>query len=119
MRGGFCNNSELGKFIIKLPNGTSMNDTSFWSARLEFSQGNTSESTGSEVSIGGFWNNPAGNPTPPDSNYSSPWRRDTHHYARQSGASLNPSPSAILTYKEPIQYLVRKTGYYCVGALFV
>lgn len=29
----------------------------------------------------------------------------------------NPSPAGLLVYHEPIQYLVRKTGYYCVGML--
>lgn len=93
-----------------------MNDTSFWTARVSFSQTNTSES-GSEVSIGGFWDNPAGNPkaSQEDANYTSPWRRDTELHARQNGGPLNPSPTSMLVYKEPIQYLVRETGYYCVG----
>ena len=111
-RGGFCDRSELGRFIVRLPDGKSVNDTSLWTARLAFTQGD--QSSGSEISVGGLWNSPSGNPTPPESNYSSPWRRDLER--RQSGAQLNPSPSGILSYNEPIQYLVRKTGYYCVGA---
>ena len=117
MRGKFCSSSELGRFIVKLPDSVPMNDTSFWTARVAFSKGGASNSSGSEVSVGGFWNNPAGNPAPPDdANYTSPWKRNSDLRARQSGASLNPSPSGIMSYKEPIQYLVRKTGYYCVGA---
>ena len=67
--------------------------------------------------MGGFWDNPAGNPkvSQEDANYTSPWRRDTDLQVRQSGASLNPSPTSMLVYHGPVQYLVRKTGYYCVG----
>jgi hypothetical protein len=32
------------------------------------------------------------------------------------GTPLNPSPSGIYWYAQPIQYHVRKTGYYCVGS---
>ncbi|KAI0361441.1 hypothetical protein OH77DRAFT_1417699, partial [Trametes cingulata] len=115
MNGGLCDSSQLGRFIIDLPTGMSINDTSFWSARVGFSAGGNTPSDGSsEVSVSGFWNNPAGNPTLPDedSNYTSPWRRDHALEARQA---LNPSPSGILWYKDPIQYTVRKTGYYCVA----
>ncbi|KAI0375165.1 hypothetical protein BV20DRAFT_985525 [Pilatotrama ljubarskyi] len=115
MNGGFCESSQLGRFIIDLPTGMSINDTTFWSARVGLStDGNTPSDGSSDVSVSGFWDNPAGNPTPPDadSNYTSPWRRDAALQARQA---LNPSPSGILWYKDPIQYLVRKTGYYCVA----
>ncbi|KAI0652014.1 lung seven transmembrane receptor-domain-containing protein [Trametes meyenii] len=115
MKSGFCGSSDLGRFIVDLPTGKSLNDTSFWSARIGFSTGSSSPSEGSsEVSVSGFWDNPAGNPTPPDanSNYSSPWRRDDELLPRQS---LNPSPSGILWYKGALQYNVRKTGYYCVA----
>ncbi|TBU63788.1 lung seven transmembrane receptor-domain-containing protein [Dichomitus squalens] len=118
-KAGFCDASEEGRFIINLPSGKSINETSFWSARVSFSQANNSAEVGSEVSVGGFWDNPAGNPevSEEDANYTSPWRRDTELHARQSGAALNPSPTAILVYKDPIQYLVRKTGYYCVAVV--
>ena len=33
--------------------------------------------------------------------------------------ALNPSPSGILSYQQPVQYQVRKTGYYCVGECVV
>lgn len=93
-----------------------VNETSFWSARIAVGAGNGSVPTSGEVGTSGFWNNPAGNPTPPDegSEYSSPWRRHdgaAQHAKRQN----NPSPAGILYYQEPIQYFVRKTGYYCVG----
>ncbi|KAI0756841.1 lung seven transmembrane receptor-domain-containing protein [Daedaleopsis nitida] len=114
-KNGLCKESELGRFIINVPASKSINDTSFWTARLGFSQDNSTGIDDSEVAISGFWDNPAGNPTPPDSNYTSPWRRDAELVARQSGASLNPSPAGILWYKGPIQYTVRKSGYYCVA----
>ena len=62
------------------------------------------------MSTGGLWDNPGpdGNPTPPPDENVSPWRR-------ADSDPLNPSPSGTLLYQEPIQYNVRKTGYYCVG----
>ncbi|KAI0639574.1 lung seven transmembrane receptor-domain-containing protein [Trametes polyzona] len=114
LKGGYCDSSELGRFIIDLPNGQSINDTSFWSARVGFSPEGGAPPEGSGVAVSGFWDNPAGNPTPPDadSEYVSPWRRDGVVEARQA---LNPSPAGILWYQHPIQYHVRKTGYYCVA----
>ena len=102
-----------------------INDTSFWSARVGFNSGNGSRDSSGSVSTSGLWDNPEGNPHPPDedSSYTSPWkprgisRRDwtTGHVTRQNIEPLNPSPSGILWYNGPIQYKVRKTGYYCVG----
>ncbi|KZT75008.1 hypothetical protein DAEQUDRAFT_17258 [Daedalea quercina L-15889] len=115
VRGGFCDNSQLGRFILDLPTGKSMNDTSFWSARVSFSRqgGSSSPSPSTGASTSGLWNDPAGNPTPPESNYTSPWRRDATSHDRRD--ALNPSPSGILQYQQPIQYKVSKTGYYCVA----
>lgn len=123
VRGGFCSQSQLGRFILDLPEGRSINDTSFWSARVAFPAAGSSSTTTSEaapssdVTGKGFWNNPAGNPEPPDENseYSSPWRRDVARVTKRQDGSINPSPSGIHWYREPIQYLVRNTGYYCVG----
>ncbi|KAI0697538.1 lung seven transmembrane receptor-domain-containing protein [Cytidiella melzeri] len=124
VRGGFCDNSQLGHFIIDLPQDLSMNQTSFWTARVGFGDGSSAPSSG-EISSNGFWDNPEGNPTPPDAHdeYTSPWKRaqastrdslDSMIKRQQGG--INPSPSGILWYKDqPIQYLVRKTGYYCVA----
>lgn len=79
--------------------------------------------------MNGFWNNPEGNPHPPDENseYTSPWKakrvlpRDALMFlaSRQDSSSINPSPSGILQYTRPVQYQVRKTGYYCVGKFTV
>lgn len=120
MRGGFCDNSQLGRFIIDLPTDKSINQTSFWTARVGFGDSPTSSPPSNEtVGSSGFWDNPEGNPTPPDANseYTSPWKRgeiETRALVRRQDA-LNPSPGGILRYSQPIQYLVRKTGYYCVG----
>lgn len=127
MRKGFCDNSQLGRFILDLPAGKLINDTSFWLARVAFSA-NAAAANGdvelppSDASSSGFWNNPEGNPTPPDANseYTSPWKRrglSIKHTARQDSEPLNPSPSEVTHYTAPLQYKVRKTGYYCVGTL--
>ncbi|CCM04443.1 uncharacterized protein FIBRA_06623 [Fibroporia radiculosa] len=116
IRGGYCENSQLGRFIVDLPTGKSLNETSFWSARVNFPQNVTASSlfpSSDAASTSGFWNNPEGNPTPPGSNYTSSWRRNAEVHSKRQG--LNPSPSGILTYHQPIQYKVRKTGYYCVA----
>ncbi|KDQ63295.1 hypothetical protein JAAARDRAFT_29313 [Jaapia argillacea MUCL 33604] len=119
VRGGFCDRTQLGRFIIDLPNGKSINDTSFWSARVAFTN-STIGSNSSEVSSG-FWDNPEGNPDPPDDDeYSSPWIRiRPRTYDLRINAQvrdvINESPAGTLTYTSPIQYLVRKTGYYCVA----
>ena len=113
IKAGLCDITQEGRFITDLPKGKHINDTSFWIARVSFSQ--TDSSDGSEVSVGGFWDNPAGNQKVYQQDHTSPWRSDTDLQTRQSGAPLNPSPTGILVYTSPIQYLVRKTGYYCVG----
>ena len=92
----------------------SINQTSFWNARVGFRVGDNAPSGGrtsdEAVSTGGLWDNPGpdGNPTPPPDENASPWRR-------ADPDPLNPSPSGILWYQETIHYNVRKTGYYCVG----
>jgi hypothetical protein len=113
---GFCTQDQLGRFILDLPEGKSINDTSFWSARLQLPASNGSSSEG-------FWNNPAGNPTPPPSKYTSPWRhRDIGTLPPRLPSvprqTTNSGPSGLYQYTEPIQYPVRKTGYYCVGEWF-
>lgn len=87
---GDCTQENLGHFILDLPLGKTINDTSFWSARILLSD---SAST-SSMSIKSFEPvqqrfAPRGNP--------------------------NPSPDDILTYSQAIHYHVTKTGYYCVG----
>jgi hypothetical protein len=112
VRGGFCDSSDLGRFILDLPDGTSIENTTFWSARVAFpgSEGGSGNATSQDLE-----DNPAGNPTSPPDEDTSPFRRDLQ--TRQANLNPNPSPSGLLVYHEPIQYLVRKTGYYCVGML--
>ncbi|KAF5368567.1 hypothetical protein D9758_002282 [Tetrapyrgos nigripes] len=101
---GFCTHDELGRFILDLPAGKTINDTTFWSARVQISKASSSSSSREDISTSGFWDNPDGNPTPPKDEYTSPWKRDV--YRRDD---IN------LVLKEPIQYLVRHKGYYCVA----
>ncbi|KAK0199240.1 lung seven transmembrane receptor-domain-containing protein [Desarmillaria ectypa] len=112
--GGFCTASELGRFILDLPSGKPINDTSFWSARVQLPRTSDTNSTSTSAE---FWANaPGGLPTPPpsaDGEYTTSWRRRSPEFALRD--SLNPSPNGIHMYTEPIQYLVRKTGYYCVA----
>ncbi|KAK7041690.1 hypothetical protein VNI00_008979 [Paramarasmius palmivorus] len=109
--GGFCESSQLGRFILDLPSGMTIDNTSFWSARVELPANRTSGTSG-DVSTSSFWNNPEGNPTPPSSEFDSPFKREL-----LSRANLNPSPDGVYEYNvdKPIQYQVRKTGYYCVA----
>lgn len=104
MRGGFCDSSDLGRFILDLPAGKSIQNTTFWSARVAF--------PGSEGGPGDTTSPDLGDDSAPSEDASS-FRRDLQ--TRQTGLNPNPSPSELLVYNGPIQYLVRKTGYYCVG----
>ncbi|KAH8099260.1 lung seven transmembrane receptor-domain-containing protein [Cristinia sonorae] len=127
-RGGYCDKSQLGQFIINVPSDKSLDETSFWHARVSLSSNSTTPSgESSNLATNGFWDNPEGNPHPPDehSEYTSPFRKRhalPHDLlraltSRQDGVPLNPSPSGTLHYTQPIQYKVRKTGYYCVAVV--
>ncbi|TRM65879.1 lung seven transmembrane receptor-domain-containing protein [Schizophyllum amplum] len=76
---GFCTTDQLGQFILDLPDGMDVSDTSFWSARVQLSGSASSE--------------------------------DNSVALRQD----NVSPTGVYAYSDPIQYIVRKTGYYCVA----
>jgi hypothetical protein len=107
VKGGFCSPDDLGRFIFDFPKGTSINNTSFWSAVVDLTPrppvvhrpvvGPMARSLSEEV-------------TPLFRH-----RRVEHDMS----TTLNPSPSGVLRYQQPIQYHVRKTGYYCVGQLCV
>ncbi|KAF8745443.1 Lung seven transmembrane receptor, partial [Rhizoctonia solani] len=124
VRAKLCPEAQLGKFILNLK-GASLEEISIWSASVGFISSNSTGSSNSTapasgnstVGASGFWNNPAGNPTPPSSEWDSPWRR---------GLALSPIarhvnntivPTGVLWYKEPILYQVDKKGYYCVAAI--
>ncbi|CAA7265932.1 unnamed protein product [Cyclocybe aegerita] len=115
--GGYCTREQLGLFILDLPAGKTVNETSIWSARVELPANKTS-SVGGEASSNGFWDNPAGNPTPPADPYASPWRRDAFSLPSLSARQATPiSSSGTLEYTGPIHYPVPKTGFYCVAAI--
>ncbi|KAF8640627.1 hypothetical protein AX17_000287 [Amanita inopinata Kibby_2008] len=113
---GLCTKEQLGRFILDLPESKSINDTSFWSARVVLPGSNGAISEESQATAD-FWNNPAGNPSPPPSEYTSPWRRvDSFAVKSLRGRqTLNTSPTGLYHYSEPIHYTVSKTGYYCVA----
>jgi hypothetical protein len=113
-RSGICDASELGRFIIDLPQGKTINDTSIWSASVGFGTNITSGL--GEISDGLWSGGSAGLPSLPDSppNSTTNWRsaRTTHFIdTRQQGSANIPT----VVYKEPIYYRVPKKGYYCVG----
>ncbi|KAF8313838.1 hypothetical protein DL93DRAFT_2097560 [Clavulina sp. PMI_390] len=104
MRANLCGQSELGKFIVDLPSGVSINDTSIWSGSVGFQNSSLPASTDASS---GFWNPPGGTPSLPSEatdNGPTNWRRQ-----------LDP-PTVSYT-NEPIHYLVPKKGYYCVGTV--
>jgi len=88
---GDCTQEDLGHFILDLPLGKTINDTSFWSARVLLSSDSASISSMSTKSLGPLQQRFAPRENP------------------------NPSPDNILTYNQAIHYHVTKTGYYCVG----
>ena len=89
-----------------------MNETSFWSARVEL--------TGNTTASSSIWDNPSGNPRVPSSPYNSPGRRrevETSNYFQRQATIANSSQ--IITYTTPIHYPVEKTGFYCVGMFII
>lgn len=90
---GDCTQEDLGQFILDLPPGKTINDTSFWSARVLLSYDSTSTSSITTKSLGPV----------------------QQRFAPREDPNPNPSPDDILTYSQVIHYRVLKTGYYCVG----
>ncbi|KAJ8702293.1 hypothetical protein PTI98_001024 [Pleurotus ostreatus] len=109
LMGGLCDGSQLGRFIINLPQGKSINETSFWSARI-----NLSSSTPSSSSTSGLWDNPEGNPTPPPGNGTTAWKTRSL-LSRQDGPVDEHGHTEVYHYTQPIKYDVKKTGFYCVA----
>ncbi|KAG9314039.1 protein PTM1 [Chiua virens] len=117
---GLCSYEDIGKFIFASEDPddhTPLTQTSFWTASVAFTQAGAAESKSSS-----FWEDPQGPPTPPPEDHTSPWLpRGTApvlvHVTPRDDEPLNPSPSGMLTYTSPIQYNVRKTGYYCVAVI--
>jgi len=113
---GYCKHEQLGHFILDLPEGKSVNETSFWSALVELPANQSSLIPTKALETSGLWNNPKGNPTPPPSKYDSPWRRALETMLASRQATTVDS-TGVVVYKEPIHYPVKKTGFYCVAAI--
>ena len=114
MTAGYCTREQLGLFIIDLPSGKSVNETTFWSARVQLPANKTAPIVALSSALGSLWNNPAGNPTPPSSPFDSPFRRRAAASFDHAGVT-QVNANHILSYSEPIHYPVPKTGFYCVG----
>ncbi|KAF8846021.1 hypothetical protein BDN67DRAFT_1018676 [Paxillus ammoniavirescens] len=119
VRSGLCSYENIGTFIFGTedPNDhTVMSQTSFWTASVALNQTGVSQRSSSSH----LWET-ENNPTPPPEKYTSPSLRGFApvevHVTPRADDALNPSPSGILAYTSPIQYQVRKTGYYCAGKL--
>ncbi|KAF9513850.1 hypothetical protein BS47DRAFT_1382191 [Hydnum rufescens UP504] len=106
LRAQLCDISMLGKFIVELPGGKTLNETSIWSDSIGFQVNSTIGSTSSRPGDGPAGGNPNG-PINSTTNLAlSP------SYPRQS---LPSDPGVI--YNGPIHYVVPKKGYYCVGTV--
>lgn len=126
VRAKLCGENQLGRFILNLK-GLSTEEVSIWSASVGFkdSSNNTTTPSNSTTSVGasGFWDNPQGNPTPPPSEWDSPWRRAVSDFGGKAVRTevvprhVNNTvvPSGVLWYTEPILYQVDQKGYYCIG----
>ncbi|KAF8560018.1 protein PTM1 [Imleria badia] len=116
VKSGLCSSENIGKFIFapEDPNDhTLVTQTSFWTASVALNQSGIAESIPPS-----FWDDPQGNPTPPSADNTSPWLpRTAAPVVSRDDDPLNPIPSGILAYTSPIQYQVRKAGYYCAGKL--
>jgi hypothetical protein len=107
LRAQLCDISMLGKFIVELPEGKALNETSIWSDSIGFQINSTTGSTSSRPEDGPTGGTPNG-PINSTTNLAlSP------SYPRKS---LPSDPGVI--YNEPIHYAVPKKGYYCVGVFF-
>ncbi|KAJ1301487.1 hypothetical protein OPQ81_008744 [Rhizoctonia solani] len=104
VRSKLCSESQLGKFILNLK-GASIEEVSIWSASVGFgsptNENGNSTSGNTTIGASGFWDNPAGNPTPPPSEH----------------VNNTVVPNGVLWYKDPILYQVDKKGYYCIAAI--
>lgn len=93
----YCSHDELGGFIFDLPPENSMNETSFWTARIAFrSSLNNGDTLSTRMNDNDFLK---------EIPFSSANVHDRY----------NPSPSDVLTCEQPVCHKARKSGYYCVG----
>ncbi|KAF8349669.1 lung seven transmembrane receptor-domain-containing protein [Amanita rubescens] len=107
MAAGHCTQAQLGQFIIDLPEGKSISNTSFWSARVVLPD----KSVESNTTAVDLQHNAAGSPTSPPSERASPWRRglsSTPDRTLSRRQSSNISPQSPHHYTESIHYIVER-----------
>ena len=86
MTAGWCSHAELGSFIIDLPSGKSLNDTSIWSKRVIFSGHPSSNvdlhdapsraaAKGGSPANAGSGDDPDSDPTATTTDLAAPWKR--------------------------------------------
>ena len=133
MIGGYCSYADLGSFIIDLPSGKSLNETSIWSKRVIFgsaqpstnvdftpskiaAKGGSRAKSGSGDSPGGSWKR---TPTPiAQENEDDAGDEMFHTLADATSTPASSSSSNnTLNYAEPVIYPVPTTGYYCVAII--
>lgn len=97
---GYCTREQLGHFILDIPKGKNINETSFWSALVQLpANGSTTHIAGTHDRRDRFEGNP-------------PWY---HEVRSQIFPRATSDSTSDLIYQQPIQYPVKKTGFYCVG----
>ena len=95
MIGGFCSYDELGSFIVNLPSGKSLNDTSIWSKRVIFSghpstivdlhdRPSAVTTKGESPTRGRSEVHPNGDSTPPNTDFATPRKRTRTSIAQRN-----------------------------------
>ncbi|KAI9068044.1 hypothetical protein FKP32DRAFT_196235 [Trametes sanguinea] len=112
IRHGLCEKSQYGRFILDLPPGRTVEDTSFWSAGIRFREfvngrPNSSVNGSSEILHG----RSKSQTTPCIDDM--PQRRARSIVTTRPG--VRPSPAEIVCYDGPIRFPVREHGYYCIA----
>lgn len=113
---GFCRAADLGHFILDLPQGKTQDQTSIWSASIAFHPPKSKSMRERDAQ--------------PQAQAQSSAAASTTTAAATPAQTQAPDPAApqqtqimaggdagrTMYYAGPIEYAVRKTGYYCVGA---
>ncbi|OJA19821.1 putative mannosyltransferase [Rhizopogon vesiculosus] len=108
VRDGRCSSENIGKFIFSSDDGTTISQSSFWTASVALNQ--------TSLDSSGFWDNPEGNPSLPDDEDASPWRsRELHYFPRQANNTLNPNP--LLLRRQVRSYVVFPTWLISAAAI--
>ncbi|KAJ3011419.1 hypothetical protein NUW54_g2183 [Trametes sanguinea] len=112
IRDGLCEKSQYGRFILDLPPGRTVEDTSFWSAGMRFREsanGHPNSSVNRSLKI---LDERSKSQTAPCIDYLRQ-RRASSIITTRPG--VRPSPTDIVCYDGPIRYVVRELGYYCIA----